>query len=108
MLARVFGEISAAMPHQNLITYIDAGRRARSMRMHPSLPMTVSSVNRLLLHADCRFMDRIPNATQSQSKRIDELTPGERSAKKGVLCTAAMHRGVVRKGDHGKRQMPVA
>eukprot|EP00965_Chrysotila_dentata_P049172 1631081-Pleurochrysis_carterae.AAC.2 len=79
MLEPVLGEISAAMPHQNIITYIDAGRRARSMRMLPSLPMTIGSVNRLLFQADRRLTYRIPNATQAQSKRIDEFTPSESS-----------------------------
>eukprot|EP00965_Chrysotila_dentata_P152692 5046540-Pleurochrysis_carterae.AAC.1 len=41
------------MSHQDIVANINAGHpRARPMRMHPSLPITISSVNRLLLHKD--------------------------------------------------------
>eukprot|EP00965_Chrysotila_dentata_P101740 3359214-Pleurochrysis_carterae.AAC.1 len=53
MLAPVLGKVCAAMPHQDIVTNVSASRCARSMRMHPPLPMTISSVDRLLLHTNC-------------------------------------------------------
>eukprot|EP00965_Chrysotila_dentata_P157139 5191598-Pleurochrysis_carterae.AAC.1 len=43
MLAPVFGKIRAAMPHQDIVVNANASFCARSMCMHPSLPMTISS-----------------------------------------------------------------
>eukprot|EP00965_Chrysotila_dentata_P081144 2678725-Pleurochrysis_carterae.AAC.1 len=99
MLAPVLGKVRPdAMPHQDVVTNVNASRCARPMRMHALLPMTISSVDRLLLHTDRLFSDRIPNSTQTQSKRIDKFTLSERcppnSAKKGVhpvlLCTVVL------------------
>eukprot|EP00965_Chrysotila_dentata_P076750 2534008-Pleurochrysis_carterae.AAC.1 len=52
MLAPVLGN-RAAMPHQDIVTDVNASRCVRSMRMHQSLPMTISPVDRLLLHTNC-------------------------------------------------------
>eukprot|EP00965_Chrysotila_dentata_P023626 783245-Pleurochrysis_carterae.AAC.1 len=68
MLAPVPGKVRAAMSHQNIVANINNGRRARPMRVHSSLLVPISSVNRLLLYTDHRFADRIPDSTQTKSE----------------------------------------
>eukprot|EP00959_Pyramimonas_sp_CCMP1952_P356086 7457434-Pyramimonas_sp.AAC.1 len=65
------------MSHQDVVANINAGRRTGPVRMQPSLPVAISSVNRLLLHTDRRFANRIPDSTQAKSERVDELTSSE-------------------------------
>eukprot|EP00965_Chrysotila_dentata_P062778 2079823-Pleurochrysis_carterae.AAC.1 len=89
--------------------------------------MTISSVNRLLLHTNRRFADRVPESTQTKSERVNKLTSsegwlmqisvfqlGDQNRMSTKQCEerrspgTTVHRGVECEGDHGERQMPVA
>eukprot|EP00965_Chrysotila_dentata_P255790 6212341-Pleurochrysis_carterae.AAC.2 len=86
MLAPVLGEISAAVPYQDVIADINACRlRAVPMGMLLSLSVTIS-VNRLLLYPNRRLTHRVPNAAEVSESSNSGIRTGCRpsNAKKDV------------------------